>query len=247
MHKHYKRVCGNYRGISLLSIPGKVFARILLNRLSKLAENVLPETQCGFRPGRGTVDMIFSLKQIQEKCIEQNRPLYMVFVDFTKGFDTVHRETLWKILRKIGCPNLFVDLIASLHKDMKVSVSLKGELSKPFDVQNGVKQGCVLAPTLFSLFFSKVLDCAFAGCDKGVTIQSRLGANLFNANQFKSTTRTKPILVRELMFADDTAFVAHSHEDMQDIVTRFAGAAKAFRTAGIHKKDGDEVPAIPRY
>ena len=172
--------------------------------------------------------MIFSLKQIQEKCIEQNRPLYMVFVDFTKAFDTVHRETLWKILRKIGCPDLLVDLIASLHKDMKASVSLKGELSKPFDVQNGVKQGCVLAPTLFSLFLSKVLDCAFAGCDKGVTIQTRLGANLFNTNQFKSTTRTKPILVRELMFADDTAFVAHSHEDMQAIVTRFASAAKAF-------------------
>ena len=77
--------------------------------------------------------MIFSRKQIQEKCIEQNRPLYMVFVEFTKEFDTVHRETLWKILRKIGCPDLFVDLIASLHKDMKASVSLKGELSKPFD------------------------------------------------------------------------------------------------------------------
>ena len=111
---------------------------------------------------------------------------------------------------------------------MKASVSLKGELSKPFDVQHGAKQGCTLAPTLFSLFLSKVLDCAFAGCDKGVTIQSRLGANLFNANQFKSITRTKPILVRELMFADDTAFVAHSHEYMQETVTHFAGAAKAF-------------------
>ena len=73
-----RRVCGNYRGISLLSIPGKVFARILLNRLSTVAESILPEAQCGFRPGRGTVDMIFSLKQIQEKCIEQNRPLHGV-------------------------------------------------------------------------------------------------------------------------------------------------------------------------
>ena len=111
---------------------------------------------------------------------------------------------------------------------MNASLSLKDELSKLFDVQNGVKQGCHLALTLFSLFLSKVLDCAFAGCDKGVTIQSRLGANLFNANQFKSTTRAKPILVHELMFADDTAFIAHSHEDMQEIVTRFASAAKAF-------------------
>ena len=67
----------------------------------------------------------------------------MVFVDFTNEFDTVHRETLWTILLKIGCPDLFADLIASQHKGIKASVSLKGELSKPFDVENGVKQGCV--------------------------------------------------------------------------------------------------------
>ena len=58
---------------------------------------------------------------------------------FHNGFDTMHRETLWKILREIGCPDLFFYLIASQHKVMKASVSLKGELSKPFDVQNGVK------------------------------------------------------------------------------------------------------------
>lgn len=172
--------------------------------------------------------MIFSLKQIQEKCIDLNRPLYMVFVDFTKAFDTVHRETLWKILRKIGCPEMFTDMIASLHNGMKASVSLKGDLSQPFDVLNGVKQGCVLAPTLFSIFLTTVLNTAFDDCDKGVMIQTRPGADLFNVSQFKSSRKTKPVLVRELMFADDTAFVAHTHQDMQDIVTRFATAAKAY-------------------
>ena len=63
--------------------------------------------------------MVFSLKQIQEKCVEQNMPLYMVFVDFTKAFDTVHRETLWHVLRKLGCPDKFVELIAALHTGMK--------------------------------------------------------------------------------------------------------------------------------
>ena len=137
--------------ISLLSITGKVFARILLNWLSKLAENILLEAQCRFSSGRGTVNMIFLLKQIQKRCIEQNRPLYMALnsVDFTKVFDTVHGETLWKLLLEIGCPNLFTDLIASLHKDTKASVSLKGEYLQPLDVQIGVKQGCMLAPTLF--------------------------------------------------------------------------------------------------
>ena len=223
-----RRQCGNYRGISLLSIPGKVFARILLNRLNAHAETFLPEAQCGFRPGRGTIDMVFSLKQIQEKCVEQNMPLYIVFVDFTKAFDTVHRETLWKVLSKLGCPDRFVELIAALHTGMKGIVNLRGELSEPFNVLNGVKQGCVLAPTLFSIFLSQVLDNAFPECYSGVRIQSRPGADLFNVNQFKSKSKTKPILVRELMFADDTAFVAHNHQDMQEIITRFATSARDF-------------------
>ena len=64
--------CGNYRGISLLSIASKILARILLNRHrnSQITPQALPETQCGFRSGRSTMDMIFSLRQVQEKCLE---------------------------------------------------------------------------------------------------------------------------------------------------------------------------------
>ena len=87
--KGNKSDCGNYRGISLLSIAGKIFARILVNRLSTyITPEVVPETQCGFRGNRSTMDMMFCLRQLQEKCIEQDRPLYMVFVDFSKAFDT---------------------------------------------------------------------------------------------------------------------------------------------------------------
>ncbi|KAK2142355.1 hypothetical protein NP493_4917g00000 [Ridgeia piscesae] len=95
--------CGNYRGISLLSIAGKIFARIVLNRLSThITPEVVPEIQCGFIGNRSTVDMIFCLRQLQEKCIEQDRPLYMVFVDFSKAFDTVGRTGL--LLKKYGPP-----------------------------------------------------------------------------------------------------------------------------------------------
>ena len=88
--------CGNYRWISLLSIAGKIFARILLNRLSThITPDVVPETQCGFRGNRSTVGMIFCLRQLQENCTEQDRPHYMVFVDFSKAFDTLGRPGLW--------------------------------------------------------------------------------------------------------------------------------------------------------
>jgi len=81
-----KTLCSNYRGISLLSIAGKILARILCTRLSHIAEDILPESQCRFRPGRGTLDMIFAARQIQEKCREQHQDQYMAFIDLTKAF-----------------------------------------------------------------------------------------------------------------------------------------------------------------
>ena len=94
-NKGSKSDCGNYWGISLLSTAGKILARVLLNRIMTMSEQNLPEAQCGFRPGRSTVDMVFTMRQLQEKYIEQNIPLYTVFIDLTKAFDTVNTEALW--------------------------------------------------------------------------------------------------------------------------------------------------------
>jgi hypothetical protein len=107
--KGTKLVCDNYRGITLLEAVGKVLARLLLNRLQEqICNNVFPEAQCGFRANRGTTDMTFSVRQLHEKCIEQNVALFQVFVDLTKAFDTVNRKAMWTILRKLGCPPNFI-------------------------------------------------------------------------------------------------------------------------------------------
>ncbi|KAK1906434.1 RNA-directed DNA polymerase from mobile element jockey [Dissostichus eleginoides] len=103
-NKGDKGDCNNYRGILQLSVLGKVFSRILLVRLQKLAARVYPESQCGFRSGRSTTDMVFTVRQAQEKCREHNKPLHMAFDDLTKAFDMVSREGLFAILQKLGCP-----------------------------------------------------------------------------------------------------------------------------------------------
>ena len=89
--KGNRRCCDNHRGISLFAIADKILARVvLLNRLlNHLERYLLPESQCGFRKGCGTIDMIFAARQFQEKCQEQHRDLYTTFVDLTKEFDTV--------------------------------------------------------------------------------------------------------------------------------------------------------------
>ena len=101
-NKGSKADCGNYRGISLLSIAGKIFARIILKRLIAVSDTNLPEAQCGFHSGHSTVGMIFTVRQVQEKCLEQNFDLYSVFIDLTKALDTVNREALWDVLACYG-------------------------------------------------------------------------------------------------------------------------------------------------
>ena len=107
------QLCDNHRGNFLLSIAGKVLAGVLLNRLNEHLEQsgLLPESQLGFRKNRGTIDMIFTARQLQEKCQEQNMDLYMTFVDLIKAFDTVSREGLWKIMVKFGYPTKFIAMV----------------------------------------------------------------------------------------------------------------------------------------
>ena len=85
----------------------------------------------------------------------------MVFVDFSKAFDRVGRTGLWQLLRKYGCPETFATMIEALHTGMMANVNVGGEVSQSFIVTNVVKQGCVLAPTLLSIFLSAMLDEAF--------------------------------------------------------------------------------------
>ena len=227
--KGKKSVCGSYRGITILEAVGKVFARLMSNRINEfICPKVIPESQSGFRPGRGTADMIFSARQLQEKCVEQRMPLYQVFVDLTKAFDTVNRDALWIVLGKYGCPPDFVDKFKQLHRSMKAQVNFDGQLSEKFPVDNGVKQGDIPAPTLFSIYLSAMLWYAFHDYEKGVLIRFRTSGNVFNLRRMNAKTLVSEMLVRELLYADDADLVAHSAEDMQEIMDRFANACTKF-------------------
>lgn len=96
-YKGDKATCGNYRGISLLAVAGKVLAKVMRRRLiNHIAETILPK--CGFRKSRSTVDMVFITQQLQEKCREQQKGLFMAFVDLSKAFDTVKQDLIWDVL-----------------------------------------------------------------------------------------------------------------------------------------------------
>lgn len=174
------------------------------------------------------MDMIFSVRQIQEKCKEQGLALYQVFVDLKKAFDTVNRTALWIILGKHGCPPGFVNMIRQLHENMKARLQLNGTVSEGIAIDNGVKQGDILAPTLFSIYFATTLAFAFRNCETGVLFRFRTTGKLFNLTRFRARSKTFHSLVRELLYADDVDFVAHTAEDMQGIMDRFSRTCTAF-------------------
>ena len=86
--------------------------------------------QCAFRAGRSTIDMIFSLRQLQGKCREQGMPLYLAFIDLTKAFETVSRDGLFKALSRLGCPPKLQSIIESFHTGMTGTVQFKATLPK---------------------------------------------------------------------------------------------------------------------
>ena len=220
--------CNSYRGISLLSIVGKVFARVILARLQVLAARVYPESQCGFRAGRSTIDMIFSVRQLQEKCQEQNKPLFLAFLDLTKAFDLVSRSGLFQLLKKIGCPPKLHSIIESFHTDMQSTVCFNGATSDPFPINSGVKQGCVLAPNLFGIFFSMLLFHAFKDNEDGIYLHTRSDGKLYNLARLRAKTKVRHVTIREVLFADDAAMATHTEEALQRLIDRFALACDDF-------------------
>ena len=195
------QACDNHRGISLLSIAGKILARILLNRLTHhLESDHLPESQCGFRKNRGTLNMIFAARQLQQKYREQQSCLYSTYVDLTKAFDTVSRDGLWRIMAKFGCPPRFISMVRQFHVGMQARVCDNGTVSESFTVTNGVKQGCVLAPTLFSIMFSAMLSDAFRNGDVGIKINYRMDGKLFSLRRLKAKTKVMSEIIKDFLF-----------------------------------------------
>ena len=167
----------NYRAISLLSIPSKVFCQVMLTRMKEKTEMHIKDNQFGFRLGRGTVDAIFIVRQIMEKARERNIAVHFHFVDFKAAFDTIWRKALWKMLRAIGIPEKMVNIIKIMYKHSECAVTIDGNLTAWFKVKVGVRQGCLLSPTLFNIFLEFVFE-ELTSLDNSFLIRNEFSADI---------------------------------------------------------------------
>nr|KAG5686806.1 hypothetical protein BaRGS_013126 [Batillaria attramentaria] len=199
--------CSNWRGIMLLSIPGKVLTRIILERLKTALDKTLREEQAGFRNDRSCTDHIATMRIIIEQSLEWQTPLYSTFVDFQKAFDSVDREVIWKLMSHYGFPPKFVNIIRQLYEDATCQVIHDGKLTEPFTVRTGVRQGCILSPTIFLMVVDWVMRQATDGKRTGI-----------------QWTFSKQL--EDLDFADDIALLSHKQQDAQEKLNRVAEEAE---------------------
>ena len=117
----------NYRRITLLSTMGKLFSRILNNRLTDWAEDyhIYVEAQAGFRKNMGTIDNIFVLHGVINHMLNENKKLYVAFIDYTKAFEYVVRENVWHKLLNYGVRGKIIDVIRSMYENIKSKVKVE--------------------------------------------------------------------------------------------------------------------------
>ena len=184
----------NYRGISLLCIIGKIYTAVIHNRLSSWCEEngILAEEQGGFRPGRGCLDQLYVLVNILRNRV--GRKTYCCFIDLRKAYDRVWRIGLWKRLWDEGIRGKIWRIIRNLYERTQSCVLVDDERTDFFDVEVGVRQGCVLSPTLFAIFINNL---AREISESGVGID--VGG--------------KKVAI--LLYADDIVIITDSAEDLK--------------------------------
>ena len=199
--------CGNWRGITLSSVPAKILGRAIINRIRDSIDIKLRREQAGFRKGRGTNEHIFTLRNIIEQSLEWNTNLHICFVDFEKAFDSVHRDTLWKLMAHYGIPNKIIRIVEKMYENNVCAVLDGNGMTEWFQVLTGVKQGCTMSGFLFLLVVDYIMR---------QTTDS-------NSNGIRWTLCEK---LDDLDYADDIALLSSKFKHSQDKLEKLNNIAK---------------------
>ena len=178
---------------------------------------------------RSTLDQVFILRTVMERSREFNQPLHLCFIDLQKTYDSVNRETLWRICRAYGLSDKMINL---LYEDTRAEVRIDDDLSTSIQMRTGVKQGCLLSPILFNVYIDFVMRNVLEQVRvEGVTINYRLG-DLWNSGNGNNDD----VKLLTLMYVDDIAVMYQSIQDLEKFIKTFEKGTHDFgRTINIKK------------
>lgn len=189
-------IVSNYRGLSLLDTMYKMFTGLLLARINSWLDfnGTINEYQAGFRREYSTIDNLFNLTSIVNLGFNQKRKTFAFFVDFSSAFDIIPRNSLFYKLCRLGLSSKIVRILRKLYENTHSRVWDGSSLSDSFKVSQGVRQGCLLSPVLFSLYLNDLPDCLPGGITVAGTV------------------------VKVLLYADDIVLLSDSPTDLQNMI-----------------------------
>lgn len=182
----------------------KIITHIITKRISDAI--TLRRQQAGFCPNKSCIDHVNTLRIIVEQSVEWRSPLYLIFIDFEKAFDTLNHNVIWKSLQCKGVPQKLIQLIKSMYVSASCRIQHEGKLSRKINVGTGVRQGCVMSPLLFNIVLDIVMSHAMSG-NRGI------GWGLLNR-------------LNDLEYADDICLFSHRYSDMNMQLQRLTELAK---------------------
>ncbi|GFS12393.1 endonuclease-reverse transcriptase [Elysia marginata] len=197
--------CSNYRTIALISHSSKVLLIIILNRLKSKIEQELSDCQAGYRINGGTIDILFVLQILTKKVRISDQEMYITFIDYSKAFDSVKHNHLFKTMNLMGFPKHLIKLISGLYSDQRATIRWDDKKCEFFNITKGVRQGCILSPHLFNIYTEQIMREADI---------DQLGVNINGRN------------LTNLRYADDTALMSDNITSMRRILHRVDESGK---------------------
>ena len=204
----------NYRGITLTSIAAKISNALLRNCIEPKIDNILRKNQNGFRRNRSTTSQILTICRILEGVRAKNLQATLIFVDFTKAFDSIHRGKMEQILLAYGLPKETVAAITILYRNTNVKVRSPDGDIEYFNIVAGVLQGDTLAPYLFIICLDYVLR----------TLIDKISENGFELTK-KRSRRYPAKTITNADYADDIAILANTPDQAETLLHSLERAA----------------------
>ena len=207
----------NYRGITLTSIAAKIYNALLLNRIEPKIDNILRKNQNGFRRNRSTTSQILTIRRILEVVQAKNLQATLLFADFTKALDSIHRAKMEQILLAYGLPKETVAAITIVYRNTKVNICSPDGDTEYFDIVAGVLQGDTLAPYLLIICLDYVLRTSI----------NKIRENGFELTK-KRSRRYPAKTITDADYAHDIAILANTPNQVETLLHSLERA-----TAGI--------------
>jgi hypothetical protein len=182
----------------MLNAAMKVFMRIITSRLSSWAskQNILPEEQAGFRTKRVCDEQIFNLHAAIQTGTRRKQKVYALFIDFKRAFPSVPHDKLWSKLHTIGVSAKIIRILQSLYQLGNTRIRLDEGMSEPIPITEGLMQGCVASPLLFTLYICDIINTISKSGISGIEIEELYTLHM-------------------LLFADDMVLLANSPRALQ--------------------------------